>query len=128
VSDQESYQQKSSITVDENNIFHFDYHHSVDITLEDAMIEIAFCAEVGGGEMVAALVNITHAKSVNQEARKYYSSEDAERVYKAVALIVNSPVSKMLGNFFIGLNKPPMPLKLFNSEEEGVAWLKGFCS
>ncbi len=126
MSGQETYEQKGNITMDENNIIHFDYRHHVDITLEDAMIEVAFCAEVGGGEKVAALVNITNARSVNQEARQYYSSEDAKRVYKAVALIVNSPVSKMLGNFFLGLNKPPMPLKLFNSAKEGIAWLKGF--
>jgi hypothetical protein len=126
VSDQEVCQQKASITVDENNIFHFCYHFSFDITLEDAMLEIAFCTAAGGGERVAALVNITNVKSVNREARQYYSSEDADRAYKAVALIVNSPVSKMLGNFFMGLNKPPMPLKLFNLEEDGIAWLKGF--
>lgn len=81
--------------------------------------------EVGKGEKVLSIVNITNVKSIEQKARQYYSSPEAERAYKTVALIVGSPVSKMLGNFFIGLNKPKVPLKLFNSEEEGVAWLKG---
>lgn len=126
MSDQESSEQKFSVTVGENHIFQFEYYHDVDITLEDALLETALCAEAGGGDKVAALVNITNVKSVSQEARQHYSSEAAGEVYKAVALIVNSLVSKMLGNFFMGLNKPPMPVKMFNSEEEGIAWLKGF--
>ena len=118
--------QKGNFTVDENRIIHADYDKSVHIILEDAQKEVAFAAEVGGGQKVLSIVDISNVKSVEQKARRYYSGVEAGRAYKAVALVVNSPISKMLGNFFLGLNKPPMPTKLFNSKEEGIAWLKGF--
>ena len=116
---------KGKFTVDENYIIHADYDNLVDITLQDAIREVEIALEVGKGKKVLSLTNITDVKSIEQKARQYYSGPEAERAYKAVALIVRSPVSKMLGNFFIGLNKPTMPLQLFNTEKEGLAWLKG---
>lgn len=116
---------KATFTIDENNIIHADYDNFVDITFQDAIREVEIALAVGKGEKVLSLINITDVKSIEQKARQYYSGPEAERAYKAVALIVNSPVSKMLGNFFIGLNKPTMPLQLFNTEQEAIAWLKG---
>jgi hypothetical protein len=43
-----------------------------------------------------------------------------------VALLVGSPMSRAIGNFFIGLNKPLIPTRLFVSEPEALAWLRGF--
>jgi hypothetical protein len=31
-----------------------------------------------------------------------------------------------MGNFFLGLNKPHFPTKLFTSEEKAEVWLKEF--
>jgi hypothetical protein len=32
----------------------------------------------------------------------------------------------VLGNFYLGLNKPLVPTRLFTSEEEAQAWLRSF--
>jgi hypothetical protein len=42
-----------------------------------------------------------------------------------VALLVGSPVTRVIGNFFIGLNKPRWPVRLFRSESDALAWLGG---
>ena len=39
---------------------------------------------------------------------------------------LRSPLTRAIGNFFLGLNKPLMPTRLFTSEEEALAWLKTF--
>ena len=44
----------------------------------------------------------------------------------SVAVLVDSSVSRVLGNVFLGFNKPAYPTQLFTSEDEAVAWLKGF--
>ena len=116
---------KGRFTIDENNIIHADYDKFADITLQDAIREVNIALEIGKGEKVLSIINITNVKSIEHKARQYYSSPEAERAYKAVALIVNSPISKMLGNFFLGLNKPKMPVKLFDIKEKGLTWLKG---
>ena len=48
------------------------------------------------------------------------------KLFLAQAIIVDSPVSRLIGSFFLGLNKPPFPTKLFTSEADAVEWLKGY--
>ena len=62
-------------------------------------------------------------RGIEREARAYYSSL---RSITARALLVESPVTRVMANFFISINKPPVPTKLFTSEDQAVAWLKNF--
>ena len=44
----------------------------------------------------------------------------------AVALVIDSPLSRVLGNFFLGFNRPETPARLFTSVDEARAWLNTF--
>jgi hypothetical protein len=35
-------------------------------------------------------------------------------------------VARAIGNFFMGLNKPLIPTRLFTSEAEALGWLREF--
>ncbi len=62
---------------------------------------------------------------VTTEAQRYYAeSEDAQKLVTKIALVVNSYVSRVLGNLFLGLNRPIMPVKLFTDEEKALDWLQ----
>jgi hypothetical protein len=78
------------------------------------------------GKKVPVLDDIRGIKSVTRETRLFVTGKDAAQVGSAVALLIGSPVSKVIGTFFLGLNKPPFPTKLFTSEEKALEWLKGF--
>jgi hypothetical protein len=56
-------------------------------------------------------------------ARRFGSSLEAREVSKAVALVVSSPVARVIGNAFLTIRPPPYPVRLFQSREEGLAWL-----
>jgi hypothetical protein len=43
-----------------------------------------------------------------------------------LALVVTSPLSRVIGNFLLRIQRPQMPASLFNSEESALRWLKGF--
>ena len=53
-------------------------------------------------------------------------STPSRRARVAIALLVGSPLSRVIGNFFVGLNRSTFPLRLFTSEEEAIAWLRTF--
>ncbi len=76
-----------------------------------------------GGERILVLSDIRGLRSMNREAR-VFASAFADDNYEAVALVVGNPVSKLIGNFFIGLNKPQIPTQVFSSEEPAMAWLE----
>lgn len=77
-------------------------------------------AELAGDKLHLLLIDMRGLNSITQEARHVYNDGPAS----AVALLIGSPVSRVIGSFFLGLNKPDYPLKLFTSEDKAIEWLK----
>ena len=74
------------------------------------------------------LVLMEDMARVDREARECLASEAYMRVCSETALVVGSPVSRVIGNFFVGLNRPKYPLRLFDDQDLATAWLLGFAS
>ena len=74
------------------------------------------------------LVLMQDMARVDRAARGCLASEEYMRVCSQTALVVGSPVSRVIGNFFAGLNRPKYPLKLFDDTELATEWLSGFLS
>jgi hypothetical protein len=94
-------------------------------TLSEAKANVDAMAQLARGRKLPVLVNVSRARMVSREARQCYAGAETAKLTVAAALIVGSPISRVLGNFFLGLNRPAFPLRLFTSEEDAVAWLKG---
>ncbi|MDH5366323.1 MAG: hypothetical protein OEW67_05005 [Cyclobacteriaceae bacterium] len=71
------------------------------------------------------LFDISKVNEVSKEARDYLANEGNDYVL-ASALVVNSPVIRVLANFFIIVNKPKNPTKMFNDRKKAVKWLNTF--
>jgi hypothetical protein len=98
----------------------------VKIDLQDAKVCMRVISEVCGGKRTPALIDMTGLVEMDREARLFFAGEETARVESAAALLINSPVARAVGNFFMGFNKPILPTRLFTSEAEALAWLKGF--
>ncbi|MBI9035984.1 MAG: hypothetical protein JEZ03_16100 [Bacteroidales bacterium] len=108
--------------IDMHNIVHVTYFQKDNLSLEDAIQEIDSLYNTYG-EAFPGIVDISTLKSVSRDARNYYASENLAKAYKCVALVTSSPVSKVIGNFFLQISKPKIPVRLVNSEKEGLEWL-----
>lgn len=70
------------------------------------------------------LVNINEVRGSSREARMFFAtSAENKAVASRVAFITNSPLSRIIGNFFMGLNKRMLPTRLFNDEKTALEWL-----
>lgn len=78
------------------------------------------------GETFPLLIDSRSIRSISKEARDFFSMNNRASCIIAFAIIIDSPLSKIIGNFFMGLNKPRVPARLFNNEEEALIWLKTF--
>jgi hypothetical protein len=77
-------------------------------------------------EELPVLADIRHVKAIEREAREVYRSREKYNMeVTALAILVGSPLSRAIGNFFIGLSRMPMPTRLFTSEADAIRWLKG---
>jgi hypothetical protein len=69
------------------------------------------------------LADIRTLRGVSLGVRTHMSSERAGRYLARVALVADSPLTRTIGNFFMRLNRPPFPVRIFDAEEEALRWL-----
>ena len=96
----------------------------VDIGLEDATAAIQALAEITGGRRSPLLVDLHDSGTVSRPARVELARRND--VVTAVALVVGTPLSRMVGNFFLSVNRPAYPIRLFADETSALAWLQSF--
>lgn len=92
-------------------------------TLADAQEAVAASARVALGRRLL-LIDMRAMKSLERAARDYYAGEQPARSFTAVALLVYSPVSRVIANFFMGLSRPLIPTRMFTDEKQALQWLK----
>ena len=78
------------------------------------------------GKKFPLLVDSRDIRSITKEARDFFSIQKRETAVNALAILIYSPLSKIIGNFFMDLNKPQVPAKLFTNELEALNWLKQY--
>jgi hypothetical protein len=114
------------IWLEDDGIVRVKVKPNIRIDLQNAQLTIRAVSEVCGGKRCPALVDLRGLVAMEREARLYFAGEETAKVESAAALLIESPLSRAIGNFFMGLNKPIIPTRLFTSEAEALAWLKDF--
>lgn len=96
----------------------------VEMDLPDAVEALAATARVTEGRRLPVLVDSRLLKFQTRAAREHLAGPEAERVSTAVALLVGiSPVSRVIGNFFLRGQTLRAPTRLFTDEDAAVSWL-----
>jgi hypothetical protein len=116
----------NKVWIGEDGIARIIHVAGTEVTLEDAKETMAAYLRLNKGKRLPLFVDTKAMKSMSRETRKYYAGEEAAKVASAAAIIVGTPVSRVLGNFYIGLSNPHLPSRLFSSEDEALEWLKGY--
>ena len=96
---------------------------AVRVTHDHAIAVTREVERLAAGRPVPLLVDMGVTKGLDRDSRTRF--QQAANV-KAIALLVGSPVSRVVANLFIGLNRPAHPIRLFTAESEALAWLRGF--
>ena len=115
-----------TIVLGDDGIFRARSVPGTEIHLADAVEIIRALTVLGGGETRPILVDLSGVRAISGEARAYFAGPETAKVESAAGLMVSSPLTRVIGNFFMGLNKPRIPARLFQHETEALAWLRGF--
>jgi hypothetical protein len=78
------------------------------------------------GKKFPLLIDSRGIKSMTREARNQFTTKGRETNTLAFAIVIDSPLSRVIGNFFMGINKPAVPTRLFDDEIEAEKWLKPY--
>lgn len=89
--------------------------------LADAVAVIDAMSELTGGRAAPLLVHTEDAGPQSRDARMEFIRR--QEVVSAVALVVGSPLSRMMATFFINVSRPDVPIRLFEDQDVALAWL-----
>lgn len=115
------------IWADGDGILHVKTEEARDVDLGVAMALVGELVTMAGSVKRALFCDLRRVKSMDRDARNYFAGPATASWQVASALLVDSPLTRAIGNFFMGLNKPLVPTRLFTNEQEAKSWLKTFC-
>jgi hypothetical protein len=96
------------------------------VDIEDARENTRIVRELSDNNVLPILVDLRHINHITKEARDHFSMKERVPAVNAIAMVVKSPVSRIIGNFFLGLNKPVVPTQMFGTESKAMLWLDQF--
>jgi hypothetical protein len=68
------------------------------------------------------LVDIRGLATLDREGRAHFRGDYGGT--SRVALLADSALNRMLANFFIGMQRLPVPIRMFTDEAAALAWLR----
>lgn len=98
---------------------------NAELTIDDARASTDAIKKLTGNIPRPLFVDFSKIKSQTKQCRDYYTRDPQHlQTYTAVAMLVNNAVSRVLANFFLGINKSPKPTQVFDDEAKAMAWLE----
>lgn len=82
---------------------------------------VALC----GRNRVPVLVCLDRIKGMTRDARLFFARGDENlEVTSQVAMLVSSPIGRVVANFFLGISKTRVPTRSFTDEAKALSWLQ----
>lgn len=98
------------------------YHIGITIDRKAAFKIVEDRLTLQEGESFPVLCDIRGVKDINKSARDYLAIEGSLFI-KAVAFIIENPLSGIMTKFYLRASKPPIPTKAFLTIEEAKEFL-----
>ncbi len=114
---------QTKVELRDDGIIQFFYGENTEYTmaetreLEEAVIEMT------KGVTHRSLRIAGKSTSVDTEVMKYLSRGRGALFTLADAFVIHSPAQKILANFYLNINRPILPTKVFNDAGEAEKWL-----
>tara|TARA_R110001592_G_scaffold45282_5_gene144879 strand:- start:2110 stop:2481 length:372 start_codon:yes stop_codon:yes gene_type:complete len=108
----------------EDDIVYLIYKAKADVGVDEIEENLNVKTKMQQGKAMKTLVDVREVWQYSKEAREVVSSKRFKKITIAMAVVVgySLPV-KIIANFFMKINKPITPTKLFNNKETALKWL-----
>lgn len=95
-------------------------------TEESARRSLELLVEVArrAGHRQSVIVLVDRVEGQDAGSRRVWSSDESTQVRASLALVCTSALARAIGSFFIGLNRPVTPTRMFASFQAALEWSK----
>lgn len=113
----------AQVRLDARGIFRIVYQYGRRIELDDVLWIRTRHQHAAGAARIPVLVDVRNIRAMSLTARRAAAGAEIARITSRMAVLVEGPVSAVIGNFFIRVTRPPYPVRLFTNVEAAEAWL-----
>ncbi|MFA9186628.1 STAS/SEC14 domain-containing protein [Flavobacterium sp. FBOR7N2.3] len=106
----------------ENDILMSKFEKNTELDLTNIKEVIKIREEISRGEKQYWLYDLRNVKNMTKEARDYADQYGQDYLH-AVAVLVNSHITKFIFNSYLKLKKPIMPFQVFADADKAIDWL-----
>ena len=110
----------------EDNVLVVNYKEGLRITYEIAEQIVRDRLTFTKGKKMPVIINSHGVISIDKSAREFLASENGTVGLLATAIIVDSDYTRLLGNFFLIVNKTKIPVRIFSDIPRSVKWLQKY--
>lgn len=89
--------------------------------IDEARSSVAEFSALGHGK-VPLLVDLRQLHAIDRPAREFFKNHG--HTASAVALVTGSASTRVMANFWLGLNRLDIPVKMFTADSDALAWLQ----
>ena len=116
---------KFLISLAEEGYYDLFIKDNVEIFVDD-MIRIRDAQKQLSSQRIPILISGGKYSTTNVDVLKFLAKNENMPYSKVSAYIANSISQKLLGNFYLNINKPERPTRFFNNKEDAINWLKQY--
>lgn len=109
----------------ENGIMFFIYKRGVKVNQRVAERVVSDRIKLQNGVAYPVFCDMTGIKDSDKAGRDYLAKEGSALV-TAVAALIDSPVTKIMLNFYLNINRPITPTRMFTVKSEALAFLESY--
>jgi len=114
---------EAHISLRSDGIIHVDYKKNVtlDVNLQVSMRKIFI--RLTEGKKFHFIFSAAEGFTLTKEARENTDILDSNSPISAYGIVANNLAYKLIANFYLKVNKPKVPFKLFLTVEDAAQWL-----
>lgn len=111
------------VTLRQHGIVHARTLHGVEIDEEKARAYHSLVEHLTNGEPHCTVIELTGISAISADARKVLQEQSSEWGKTiAVGLVCRSFSARVIAGFFLSINKPSYPIKIFSDQLEATLW------
>lgn len=96
----------------------------VHVDVDDVLFFKQANTSLMGNEAYAILVVSEQGSTISKEARALSASDEFKKNTVAKAFLVNNLPHRIVGNFYLKVNRPAIPTRIFSDREQALNWLR----
>ncbi len=95
-------------------------------TREESEIQMNEFRKIIKGKKTCMITQTNSSAAPPKKEDRDWIAKELDSVVKAMAIIYDSPLGRMVANLFFGLKPPAYPVKFFANEIDAKEWIKQY--